>query len=911
MQQAPFRAVHALFAIAVVLAIVAIYIIGNASHNLLSSIPLNSRSQLAQVADTTSGLVAHFTFDEGTGSMAADSSGNGNALTLMNAPTWVNGRLGKAVSLDGQTQYVKGPAGIIPANGAMSICAWINPTSVSGTQSIVSNAALQLGLFNSGGTNFISLAGPAGTLNGAGISLNAWQFVCSTIDASGLGTIYLNGSQVGSTLTVGVSPVSNWNTGIGVRGTLQSYFFNGVIDDIRIYSRALSGNDIGQLFTNDSGQAPAGGTSGTATTTTTGNTGTASSTGTVQNNSNNYTSCGPDCYRANNVTVADVSAAIDASQAGNGGTVMIPAWTGTFGDPIKRTITKSLVITGAGRDQTIINDAINSETPIFEFKTDGNVIFHMQSMRFQKVNTGQRSKAFIYMSGTSRKQMVSDIYFDLSDAAGDSERGLYMSNTNDPAAGSGVVFNNYFRKRGSLAIGVSIDGSLYDRRWSFDAPLWGSPDKWYIEDNTFDFSGGSGGESFDAYQNANFVIRYNTIIGTDIGWHGYDSAVVSPETQEIYKNNFINDPLYTDTAFIFDRGGTGVFWGNRASNGYYTGSGSVAPIINLSYYRSTNNWNGYTVRGQCNGTAGIQGDPTTEIYNYNGVDGLADPSGWPCYEQPGMTGKNGITPWPVIEWDNQLSNGKPITFALNGNFIPPRYPYSPNEYDHVKEGRDFLNETTCAKNSAGALPYSTTGIADKATVDRVCGAFWDSTTGKAKGYVPFVYPHPMRADPNYNPVYVPSTIVPPTIPVNTVTSGGNQPQNNQPGVNSGGGVNNNQPGPTVPGPTVPGQTVPGPAKVNTPKLKLSFNRTLRLGSTGADVKALQQFLNTHGFTVKISGPGSRGNETSYFGPATRLAVIHFQEAYAIDILVPNNLKKGTGIFGPSTRKKISSFDATI
>lgn len=85
-----------------------------------------------------------------------------------------------------------------------------------------------------------------------------------------------------------------------------------------------------------------------------------------------------------------------------------------------------------------------------------------------------------------------------------------------------------------------------------------------------------------------------------------------------------------------------------------------------------------------------------------------------------------------------------------------------------------------------------------------------------------------------------------------------------------------------------------------------FTRNLTLGSTGTDVKNLQQFLNVQGFNVAKSGNGSPGHETAYFGQATKAALIKFQEYYAEDILVPNGLTKGTGFFGASTRGKINS-----
>lgn len=86
--------------------------------------------------------------------------------------------------------------------------------------------------------------------------------------------------------------------------------------------------------------------------------------------------------------------------------------------------------------------------------------------------------------------------------------------------------------------------------------------------------------------------------------------------------------------------------------------------------------------------------------------------------------------------------------------------------------------------------------------------------------------------------------------------------------------------------------------------QFSKDINIRINSVGPEVKALQIFLNENGFLVAESGPGSKGNETEFFGEKTRDAVIRFQEANDIilqRVEIYNN--KGTGNFFWSTKQE--------
>lgn len=97
------------------------------------------------------------------------------------------------------------------------------------------------------------------------------------------------------------------------------------------------------------------------------------------------------------------------------------------------------------------------------------------------------------------------------------------------------------------------------------------------------------------------------------------------------------------------------------------------------------------------------------------------------------------------------------------------------------------------------------------------------------------------------------------------------------------------------------------ARASTPSV---FTANLSLGSSGAQVVALQRFLNLDSDTrVASAGPGSPGNETTYFGSLTKAAVVRFQEKYAGEILAPVALAHGNGYVGSYTRAKLNALPA--
>lgn len=91
-----------------------------------------------------------------------------------------------------------------------------------------------------------------------------------------------------------------------------------------------------------------------------------------------------------------------------------------------------------------------------------------------------------------------------------------------------------------------------------------------------------------------------------------------------------------------------------------------------------------------------------------------------------------------------------------------------------------------------------------------------------------------------------------------------------------------------------------------PAVPYLFSFNLSLGDSGSAVASLQARLNIDPDTrVADAGPGSPGNETTYFGPLTRAAVIRFQEKYKNEVLTPVGLIRGNGYVGHYTRMKLN------
>lgn len=236
----------------------------------LGGMTMNS-TQLSQNSNK-SGLVGHWTFDGsditgvGVGATAVDSSGSGNNGILSGtAPTPTEGKLGQALNFNGSSSYLNTSSGVNvnPNTGDITISAWLNvkdfaqSSGVSGrviTQNIDGNNGFIVAAEGDPAQTFTFVIWKNGTEYARHVTTTTWStgtwyhVVCVWITATNSPAIYINGASqdLTSTAGYGLGSVDN-KLFIGKRNDDKGYY-NGSIDDVRVYNRALSSAEVGDLY---------------------------------------------------------------------------------------------------------------------------------------------------------------------------------------------------------------------------------------------------------------------------------------------------------------------------------------------------------------------------------------------------------------------------------------------------------------------------------------------------------------------------------------------------------------------------------------------------------------------------------------------------------------------------------------
>jgi hypothetical protein len=205
--------------------------------------------------------IAHWKFDEGEGNIAYDSSGNGNNGTLINGPTWVPGKFASALKFDGVDDYVEVPSNVSLSwsNNSGSLSFWVKSNGNQGdyTALVFKGVKGGGGAFNEfeyqtyliGGKLEGRISnGSTANLVRTSYSYNTdfnWHFVAMTV--SDKLRLYFDGSLVSEVNRT----INIWNANQPFRiagGGITVSYFNGLIDDVRIYNYARSPEQILQDY---------------------------------------------------------------------------------------------------------------------------------------------------------------------------------------------------------------------------------------------------------------------------------------------------------------------------------------------------------------------------------------------------------------------------------------------------------------------------------------------------------------------------------------------------------------------------------------------------------------------------------------------------------------------------------------
>jgi len=209
------------------------------------------------------GLIGWWLFNEGAGGQAYDSSLNRNTGTLTGmafpstaASGWGSGRNGaKGLSFDGVDDKITTTSEFI-GTGPITFSGWVYARSFGGNSAgrIISNGRFDIYIT---GANRIYFTSNAGTNIYAtptnSFPFNQWIHIIATRDSSGISNVYFNGILSGTANQSSGAPVAGtFNPVIGNHNSLNRTW-DGYIDDARIYNRALSAQEVQNLYTDPYG----------------------------------------------------------------------------------------------------------------------------------------------------------------------------------------------------------------------------------------------------------------------------------------------------------------------------------------------------------------------------------------------------------------------------------------------------------------------------------------------------------------------------------------------------------------------------------------------------------------------------------------------------------------------------------
>jgi hypothetical protein len=217
-----------------------------------------------EIPESEHKLVAWWKFDETEGDKLSDSSGNNNAGTLVGGPQWqpAGGKTGGAMAFDGVDDYIEcGNDPSVNVTKAVSVSAWIKLTGPAKDQKIASNqddvcGGYKIAVYDNKTEFEIRDSGNAPTTNrfvdgGTTLEPGVWYHVVGTYNQGGSIKTYVNAKLDREQPASDILAPSAGVLKIGREPFKDLYWFNGLMDDLRIYNYPLSQAEITALYSGE------------------------------------------------------------------------------------------------------------------------------------------------------------------------------------------------------------------------------------------------------------------------------------------------------------------------------------------------------------------------------------------------------------------------------------------------------------------------------------------------------------------------------------------------------------------------------------------------------------------------------------------------------------------------------------
>ncbi len=222
-------------------------------------------TQLDRSNPINNGLIAFWLFNEGSGNIVNDISGNSKIGTIHNSGWILDGRLGVSISFDGIDDYIEADQQLITGY-PFSISTWVRASPIGTLDYVIFSLTdkniehTQYGIYvgsneagrvviraNNKGVESSSSDSPISTR----VDNNNWYHIVAIYESATQRRLYVNNVLI-LTSTVSITydtNVNRWSIGRWGDSTPKSYF-KGAIDEVRVYNRALTNTEISTLYNN-------------------------------------------------------------------------------------------------------------------------------------------------------------------------------------------------------------------------------------------------------------------------------------------------------------------------------------------------------------------------------------------------------------------------------------------------------------------------------------------------------------------------------------------------------------------------------------------------------------------------------------------------------------------------------------